>query len=81
MTKELVNISKVSEKDLIKIVKENLSFKVRLMFLFVGLFGPIFPAWMLVALLKVFASLMIDCTDADEEIVRAMYILAGKVKQ
>jgi hypothetical protein len=31
--------------------------------------------------LKVFSSLMIDCTDTDEEVIRAMYILAGKVKR
>jgi len=81
MTKELANISKLSDEEMIKVLKENINFKVRFMFIFIGLFGTIFPAWMMLMLIKVFSSLMIDCTDTDEEVIRAMYILAGKVKR
>jgi hypothetical protein len=81
MTKDLVNISGLSDKEMIDIIKENINLKTRFVFLLVGLFGPIFPSWIMLMWLKVFSSLMIDCTDTDEEVIRAIHILAGAVKR
>jgi hypothetical protein len=81
MTKNLVNISGLSDREMIDIIKENMSFKIRFMLFLVGLLGPIFPSWIMLMWLKVFSSLIIDCTDTDEEVIRSMYILAGKVRR
>jgi hypothetical protein len=81
MTETLINISKLSDKEMVKVLKGNMSFKVRFMFVLIGLFGPIFPAWTMLMLIKTYSSLMIDCTDTDDEVIRAMYILGGKVKR
>jgi hypothetical protein len=81
MTRTLANISKFSDEEMISIIKENMNYKVRLMFFLVGLLGPFFPAWLMLMWVKVFSALMIDCTDTDEEAIRAMYILGGKVKR
>jgi hypothetical protein len=81
MTRTLANISKFSDEEMISIIKENMNYKVRFMLFLVGLLGPIFPSWIMLMWLKVFSSLMIDCTDTDEEVIRSMYILAGKVRR
>ena len=81
MSEEFVNISKLSDEEMVKVLKRNMNFKVRFMFVLIGLFGPIFPAWTMLMLLKTYSSLMIECTDTDDEVIRAMYILGGKVKR
>lgn len=81
MSEEFVNISKLSDEEMVKVLKRNMNFKVRIMFVLIGLFGPIFPAWTMLMMIKTYSSLMIECTDTDDEVIRAMYILGGKIKR
>ena len=81
MTKPLADISKLSLNEISNIIKQNITFKFRLVFLSIGLIGPIFPAWTITFLARIFSDVLIDITKEDEDLITCIYTFSGKCKR
>ena len=81
MTKPLADISKLSFSEISNLIKENITFKFRLVFLALGLIGSICPAWTVTLLMRTFSDVLIDLTKEDEELITCIYTISGKYKR